>query len=199
VAEARSYFDLARSMLEVRPARLIAIGGLSGSGKTTIAEALAVHVGTSPGARIVDSDRIRKALHGVAPETRLPEKAYRPEVSANVYREMAWRASLILAEGGSVVADAVFDNAANRKLIETAARDAGVPFAGVWLETDPSVLWQQVGVTPQPCRLTRCDLSGPLPRGVLFIAVARTNQAGTHRRSMTKPCRSFTHVPVPSS
>jgi predicted kinase len=144
VAEARSYFDLARSMLEVRPARLIAIGGLSGSGKTTIAEALAVHVGTSPGARIVDSDRIRKALHGVAPETRLPEKAYRPEVSANVYREMAWRASLILAEGGSVVADAVFDNAANRKLIETAARDAGVPFAGVWLETDPSVLWQRV-------------------------------------------------------
>jgi uncharacterized protein len=143
-AEARSYFDLARSMLEVRPARLIAIGGLSGSGKTTIAEALAAHVGPPPGARIVESDRIRKAMHGVAPETRLPEKAYRPEISANVYREMSWRASLILVEGGSVVADAVFDNAANRELIETAAGDAGAPFVGVWLETDPSVLWQRV-------------------------------------------------------
>ena len=129
-AEARSYFELARLMLQKHPARLIAIGGLSGSGKTTIAEALAAHVGAPPGARIVESDRIRKAMHGVAPETRLPEKAYRPEVSAKVYREMAWRAALILAEGGSVVADAVFDNAGNRELIEKAAREASVPFAG---------------------------------------------------------------------
>jgi uncharacterized protein len=143
-AEARSYFDLACLMLQKRPARLIAIGGLSGSGKTTIAEALAAHVGAPPGARIVESDRIRKAIHGVAPGTRLPEKAYRPEVSAKVYREMAWRASLILSEGGSVVADAVFDNAANRKLIEKAAREANVSFVGVWLRTDPSVLWQRV-------------------------------------------------------
>jgi predicted kinase len=143
-AEARSYFDLARLLLQKHPARLIAIGGLSGSGKTTIAEALAAHVGAPPGARIVESDRVRKAMHGVAPETRLPEKAYRPEVSAKVYREMAWRAALILSQGGSVVADAVFDNAGNRELIEKAAREASVPFVGVWLRTDPSVLWQRV-------------------------------------------------------
>jgi aminoglycoside phosphotransferase family enzyme/predicted kinase len=142
--EARSYFDLARLLLQKHPARLIAIGGLSGSGKTTIAEALAAHVGAPPGARIVESDRVRKAMHGVAPETRLPEKAYRPEVSAKVYREMAWRAALILSQGGSVVADAVFDNAGNRELIEKAAREASVPFVGVWLRTDPSVLWQRV-------------------------------------------------------
>jgi uncharacterized protein len=143
-AEARSYFDLARSMLQPGPARIIAIGGLSGSGKTTVAEVMAAHVGAPPGARIVESDGIRKAMHGVAPETKLPDKAYRPEVSANVYREMAWRASLILAEGGSVVADAVFDNAANRQLIESAATVAGVSFVGVWLDTDASVLWQRV-------------------------------------------------------
>src|SRR5690606_6065480 len=102
-AEARAYFDLATELLKERPPRLIAIGGLSGSGKTTIAEALAAHVGAAPGARIVESDRIRKTLHGVSPETRLPDKAYRPEVSERVYREMAWRANLVLAEGGSVV------------------------------------------------------------------------------------------------
>lgn len=146
VAEARSYFELAGSMLQPRPARLIAIGGLSGSGKTTVAETLAAHVGAPPGARIVESDRIRKAMHGVAPETRLPDKAYRPEVSANVYREMAWRTSLTLAEGGSVIADAVFDNAANRDLIEAVAAEVGVPFVGAWLDTDPSVLWQRVSL-----------------------------------------------------
>ena len=68
-AEARSYFELARTFLQETPPRLVAIGGLSGSGKTTVAEALAAHVGAPPGARIVESDRIRKAMHGVPAET----------------------------------------------------------------------------------------------------------------------------------
>jgi aminoglycoside phosphotransferase family enzyme/predicted kinase len=142
--EARSYFALARSMLQMQTPRLVAIGGLSGSGKTTIAEALAANVGAPPGARIVESDRIRKAMHGVAPETRLPEKAYQPEVSARVYREIGWRGALILAAGGSVVADAVFDKAENRALIEAVAREADVPFTGIWLHADAPVLWQRV-------------------------------------------------------
>ena len=86
-------------LLTEHPARLVAIGGLSGSGKTTIAEALAAHVGAPPGARIVESDRIRKALHGVPAETRLQDRAYRPEVSERVHREMARRAGLILSDG----------------------------------------------------------------------------------------------------
>lgn len=146
VAEARSYFELARALLREKPPRLIAIGGLSGSGKTTVAEALAAHVGVPPGARIVESDRIRKAMHGVPAETRLPDKAYRPEISEKVYGEMAWRAGFILSEGGSVIADAVFDRPTDRERIEkAAARDCGLPFAGFWLEADPVILWQRVG------------------------------------------------------
>ncbi|MER8781239.1 AAA family ATPase [Mesorhizobium sp. M1006] len=143
-AEARSYFGLAQTFLQETSPRLVAIGGFSGTGKTTVAEALAAHVGAPPGARIVESDRIRKAMHGVPAETRLPDKAYRPEISARVYREMAWRAGLILAEGGSVVADAVFDRPADRDRIEKAASDRGVAVAGFWLEADPLVLWQRV-------------------------------------------------------
>lgn len=143
-AEARSYFDLAQALLQETPPLIVAIGGLSGSGKTTIAEALAAKIGAPPGARIVESDRIRKAMHGVPAETRLPNKAYRPEVSERVYNEMAWRAGLILSEGGSVVADAVFDRPADRERIEKAARDRGIPFSGFWLEADPLVLWQRV-------------------------------------------------------
>ncbi|TIV74097.1 MAG: aminoglycoside phosphotransferase, partial [Mesorhizobium sp.] len=100
IAEARSYFHLAQTLLAETPPRLVAIGGLSGSGKTTVAEALAAQIGAPPGARIVESDRIRKAMHGVAAETRLPAKAYRPGVSERVYRQIAWLAELILAEGG---------------------------------------------------------------------------------------------------
>ncbi|RUX28799.1 aminoglycoside phosphotransferase [Mesorhizobium sp. M7A.F.Ca.US.011.01.1.1] len=144
IAEARSYFELAVKFLQETEPRLVAIGGLSGSGKTTIAEALAAYVGAPPGARIVESDRIRKAMHGVPAETRLPDKAYRPEVSDRVYREMAWRAGLILAEGGSVVADAVFDRPADRDRIEKAASSRGVACSRFWLDAAPPVLWQRV-------------------------------------------------------
>lgn len=144
VAEAWSYFDLARALLVEKPPRLVAIGGLSGSGKTTVAEALAPHIGAPPGARIVESDRIRKAMHGVPPETRLPDKAYRPGVSERVYRQIAWRVELILAEGGCAVADAVFDNANDQGRIERVAAERLVPFAGFRLVADPSVLWRRV-------------------------------------------------------
>lgn len=143
-AEARAYFGLALDLLREHPALLVGIGGLSGSGKTTVADALAPHVGAPPGARVVESDRIRKAMHGVPAETRLPGKAYRPEVSERVYREMAWRAGLILAEGGPVVADAVFDRPGDRARIEGAATARGAPFLGVWLDAAPDLLWRRV-------------------------------------------------------
>ncbi|MEY9199475.1 aminoglycoside phosphotransferase family enzyme/predicted kinase [Sinorhizobium fredii] len=139
-AEARSYFDLALSLLETRAPRLIVIGGLSGSGKTTLAEILAAQFGSPPGARIIESDRIRKAMYGVAAETRLAADAYRSEISEKVYDELACRACSILRAGGSVVAEAVFDKFANRQRIEAAAREAHVPYAAFWLSASPSVL-----------------------------------------------------------
>jgi predicted kinase len=80
---------------------------LSGTGKTTVAEALAAHVGPPPGARIIKSDRMRKAMHGVPAETHPLENACRAEVSERVYAEMVWRTELILSQSGSVVANAV--------------------------------------------------------------------------------------------
>ncbi|MCJ8521188.1 2-phosphoglycerate kinase [Pseudorhizobium tarimense] len=74
-AEARSYYDLALALLGRQQPRLVAIGGLSGSGKSTLADALAPNLGAAPGARIIESDRLRKGLHDVPPETRLPPAA----------------------------------------------------------------------------------------------------------------------------
>jgi aminoglycoside phosphotransferase family enzyme/predicted kinase len=144
IGEARSYFDLAHSLLQDRPPRLVAIGGLSGSGKTTVADGLAAKIGAAPGARIVESDRIRKSLHGVSAETRLPVSAYHPDVSTRVYREMARHAGPVLSVGGTVVADAVFDDPGNRRLMETVAAETNARFQGIWLEADAKVLWQRV-------------------------------------------------------
>jgi len=177
-AEARSYFDLAGRLLQQQPACLISIGGLSGTGKTTVTEALAPRVGAPPGARIVESDRIRKAMHGVPPETRLPDKAYRSEVSDRVYSEMAWRSGLILSQGGCVVSDAVFDKKANRESIEKQAGDRGIPFLGVWLEADPTVLWKRVkGRKGGPSDATVDILSRQLQRHVNQISWHRLDAA----------------------
>lgn len=143
-SEAKAYFELASTLLAERPVHLVAIGGLSGSGKTTVAERLAAHVGAPPGARIVESDRIRKAMHGVPAETRLPDEAYRPEMSERVYREMARRAGLILSGGGSVAANAVLDRPEDRKRIGRVAEDRSTPFLGIWLEASPDILRQRV-------------------------------------------------------
>lgn len=144
VAGARGYFDLARALLAPAPARLVALGGLSGSGKTTVAEALAPHLAPPPGARLLESDRLRKAMHGVAADTRLPPQAYAPEVSAQVYALMAQRGTAMLAQGAPVVANAVHDREPDRTAIEQAAHKAGAAFLGVWLDADPALLRQRV-------------------------------------------------------
>jgi len=144
VSEARASFELAKRLLETSPPRLVAIGGLSGSGKTTVAEAVAPLIGPPPGARTFESDRIRKEMHGVPVETRLAAEAYAPETSTRVYRELGARACIVLAAGGTVVVNAVFDRADNRRMIEEVAREVRVPFTGIWLHADAGTLRERV-------------------------------------------------------
>ncbi|MET3614853.1 aminoglycoside phosphotransferase family enzyme/predicted kinase [Rhizobium aquaticum] len=147
-ASARSYYDLAMQTLKQAPPRLIAIGGFSGSGKSTVADGLAAHLGPPPGARLIESDRVRKALNGVSPETRLDASAYSPEMAARVYAEMARRAGTVLTAGASVVADAVHDRAERRAAIEEAAQEASVPFTGIWLDAPADILRARVAARP---------------------------------------------------
>src|SRR5690606_38468660 len=108
IFEAKAYAALAVRLLAPAPARLLAIGGLSGTGKSTVAAAVASQIGPAPGARVLASDRIRKRFYGVRAEARLPTPAYCPEVSERVYAVLAQNAQAVLGTGHAVVADAVF-------------------------------------------------------------------------------------------
>lgn len=153
--EARTYFDLALSLLESASPALVAVGGLSGSGKSTVAARIAPHLSPPPGARILGSDRIRKHLHGVAAEARLPETAYRSDVSERVYSTLRQETADVLARGFAVVADAVFDRPLERQLIEKVAKDARVPFRGFWLEAaTPTLLSRIASRTNDPSDAT---------------------------------------------
>lgn len=133
VYEAVDRLNLAFDLLEPPTPRLIAVGGLSGSGKSTVARSLGA-VGRAPGARVVRSDVVRKRLAGVVPEARLPKTAYTAQNSRLVYEAVRKAAKVALDCGQSVIVDAVFHEPSQRRLIGQTARRAGVRFDGLWLD-----------------------------------------------------------------
>lgn len=143
-AEAFSYLELAVTLLRpIRP-RLIAVGGVSGTGKSTFAQDLAPWLGAAPGARALRSDVLRKRAFGVPPETRLPPEGYAPDAHRRTYRLLLTEVSQALRAGHTAIADAVFGRPEERDAIETTARDAGVQFDGVWLSAPRSALESRV-------------------------------------------------------
>lgn len=143
-ADAARYLDQAERYLEPAAPAVVAVGGLPGTGKTTLARALAPHLGSAPGALVLRSDEIRKRLCGVAPEERLSSASYTPEVSARVFAELAAMATQVAAAGHGAIADATFMDPAHRALIQAAAARAGVPFVGLWLQAPLATLESRV-------------------------------------------------------
>lgn len=142
--EARAYLDLARRALDPAPPRLIVIAGRSGTGKSSVARALAPTLGAMPGALLLRSDVIRKHLFGQPPGERLPPEAYAPEVSERVFATIAERARVLLDAGRTVIADGVYGLPEQRRAIERVARAFGVPFRAVWLDAPEAALLARV-------------------------------------------------------
>jgi len=123
---------------------LVAIGGFSGTGKTTLAAALACYFGRIPGALHLRSDIIRKRLANVSPEQRLSESAYTPEANQEVYQTLLQEAGAALNAGQSVIVDAVFAQEQERQALENVAHGCGVDFFGIWLEASDGLLKRRV-------------------------------------------------------
>jgi uncharacterized protein len=141
---ASDFFAHALAYLEAPKPLLVAVGGLSGTGKSTLAASLAPMVGPAPGAVHLRSDLERKTLFERAELDRLPAEAYTAEIGAKVYSTLLDKAAVVLQAGHGVVVDAVFATPHERAAIEQLAQRQGIPFLGIWLEAPPAVLRDRV-------------------------------------------------------
>jgi aminoglycoside phosphotransferase family enzyme/predicted kinase len=145
--EARIAAHLAESAnryLDPPKPALVAVGGLSGTGKSTLAASLAPHLGAAPGAIHLRSDVERKRLAGVAETMRLGAEHYGTEATEHVYEVLSDKAMRVLASGHSAIVDAVFSTPGERMAIATVAERAGRSFIGLWLEAPAEALLSRV-------------------------------------------------------
>lgn len=130
----------AMAWLDPPAPRLVAVGGLQGTGKSTLARALAPDLGPAPGALVLRSDDTRKRLAGVAPETRLDAAHYTAGANAAVFAELRRLARVALDAGHAVVLDAVFSREPEREAVASLHPS----FVGLWLEAPLEVLRARV-------------------------------------------------------
>jgi uncharacterized protein len=141
---ARAYVEAAIAHLSPPPPVLAAVGGFSGTGKTSFARAVAPGLGASPGAVVLRTDEARKRLAGVGPTERLPRETYTAEFYARVYDEVFVIARDLLQAGRAAVLDATFTDPGLRARAEALAAACGVPFRGAWLTAPVGVLEARV-------------------------------------------------------
>jgi hypothetical protein len=157
---ARGYFELARQLISPPAPRLIAIGGLSGTGKSVLARTLAPDVAPLPGAVVVRSDVLRKQQFAVQETDRLPAHAYQPEITARVYEVLVQRAAQILAQGHSAVVDAVFAREAERTAIRDAAGKLNAGFIGLFLVADLATRQSRIGRRERDASDATAEIAG---------------------------------------
>jgi aminoglycoside phosphotransferase family enzyme/predicted kinase len=124
VEKARRYFDLACGYgAKYNRQTLWIICGLSGSGKSTIAEELAKRLNV----RLLGSDVIRKEFFGLEPDepagAKFGEGIYNPVATAQTYERMLMAAREELNKGNSVIVDATFAARKHRDEFQCLAKD----------------------------------------------------------------------------
>ncbi len=134
--EGKQYFTLAAAYTKPVSAKLFAIGGLSGSGKSHLA---LLGCGVER-AIIIRTDATRKRIASDYPELEL----YGAEMHAITYKAMFSDARIALKAGFSVILDATFLHPDSRHSLFDLANECEVALLFYWLDIDKRTLRQQI-------------------------------------------------------
>ncbi|MFD7611626.1 AAA family ATPase [Streptomyces sp. NPDC059828] len=209
-ADSRRLVTTALRHLRTSAISLTLVGGLPGSGKTTLSGALADRLGVT----LLSSDRVRKELAGIPADESAAagygEGLYAPEWTAKTYAALLDRASALLSTGESVVLDATWSDARQReaalRMAERVSADlvalhCRVPgdVAAARLDTrapgasdaDLAVATAMAANEPPWAEAVTIDTSGSLDSAVVqALSAVRpwgTGQAPVFRRSYMEP------------
>lgn len=140
--EARQLFTLAEGYTHspAAPGRVVAVGGVIGTGKTVLAEALARALALP----VLASDRTRKWLAGIAPTERAPASAYEANFSRRTFGEVFRRAHAVLRSGRGVILDATFRGRDLRHQARQLAEQHGRRFLFVETTSDDATLRERL-------------------------------------------------------
>ncbi|MEV0412905.1 AAA family ATPase [Streptomyces sp. NPDC050448] len=138
-AASRRLVSMALRHLRTSAVCLTLVGGLPGSGKSTLSGALADRLGVT----LLSSDRLRKELAGIPAEQSAAagygEGLYTPEWTNRTYAALLDRASVLLSSGESVVLDATWSDAGQREAAVRAAERAGADLVALHCEVPGDV------------------------------------------------------------
>ncbi len=143
-AEAIRLITLASDHLERARSVLTLVGGLPGTGKSSLADG----IGDALGWVVLRSDEVRRDIAGVGRDARAPAQfgkgIYSPVSGDATYAELTRRASALIALGESVVVDASFTRASHRELFQRAADEGSAALAELELCAPPMTTRQRL-------------------------------------------------------
>ncbi|MFC8245894.1 bifunctional aminoglycoside phosphotransferase/ATP-binding protein [Streptomyces chartreusis] len=209
-AASRRLVSTALRHLRTSAVSLTLVGGLPGSGKSTLSGALADRLGVT----LLSSDRLRKELAGIPAEQSAAagygEGLYTPEWTARTYATLLDRAATLLSCGESVVLDATWSDARQREAALRVAEDTSADLVALHChvpgdvsaarlstrapgtsDAGPGIATAMAVREPPWPEAVAVDTSGPLESAVSqALAVVRpwgTGQAPVFRRPYMKP------------
>ena len=115
---AEDLLQLALDHLRRATVRIVLVGGIPGSGKSTVADRLAEDTGWT----VLSSDEIRRDL-GLRAKDSSGEGGYGPGAVAAVYRELRSRTARLVSAGCSVILDASWSSTDERTAMRDLAED----------------------------------------------------------------------------
>ncbi len=203
VESMKNYISLAYGFAAKRPKPvLILMVGVSGSGKSTIAEYISAH-----GNYIwIRSDVERKRLAGLLPDQPSDGSIYSPEFSHKTYQRLYSLAKHNLLNGFSVVVDATFLRRDHRAPFIEMAKQLDIPLFIIYAYADESVYESRIEArrtkegepseaTIEVMRKQLATLEEPSADEGIILAINTTNKEP--EKISTQILEEMTNVPKP--